>query len=66
MDTEINELELILISKAASPIECLPILQDLKAQQTNHARLDSNIHDLELDAARLQGEYDVLNTRYAC
>lgn len=65
MKSEINELELKLISKAGSPTERLAILQQLKELQSYSARLESDIHNLELDAARMQGEHDVLNSQHA-
>lgn len=65
MQSEINQLELKLISKAGSPTERLALLQDLRELQTSYAKLESEVHNQELDAARLQGEYDVLNTRHA-
>lgn len=63
--TEINELELKLISKAGSPSDRLAMLQELRELQTSYARLESDIRNLELDAARIQGEYDVLDARYS-
>jgi hypothetical protein len=64
MQTEINELELKLIAKAGSSAERLVMLQELKKQQTSHAKLENEIHNLELDEARLQGEYDLLNSQH--
>ena len=63
MQAEINELELKLISKAGSQTQRLAMLQDLKALQSAQAKLESEIHHLQLDAARLQGNYDVLNAQ---
>ena len=65
LDSEINAIEIELISNSGSPAERLAMLQKLKKLQSIHATLESDIHDLELDAARLQGEYDVLNSQYA-
>ncbi len=65
MQAEINELELKLISKAGSPTQRLAMLQDLKALQSAQAKLESEIHHLQLDAARIQGNYDVLNAQSA-
>ena len=64
MQTEINELELKLIAKAGSSTERLAMLQELKKQQVSHAKLENEIHNLELDAARFQGEYDLLNSQH--
>ncbi|MFV2032082.1 MAG: hypothetical protein ACC663_06260 [Gammaproteobacteria bacterium] len=41
------------------------MLQELRELQTSYARLESDIRNLELDAARIQGEYDVLDARYS-
>ena len=64
MKSEINELEIKLISKAGSPTERLAMLQQLKELQSYSTRLESDSHNLELDAARMQGEHDVLNSQY--
>ncbi len=64
MQTDIDELELKLISNTGSTTKRLSMLQELKKQQTSYTRLESEIHNLELDSARLQGEYDVLNSQH--
>jgi hypothetical protein len=64
MQTSINELELQLISKTGSTTQRLAMLQELKKQQTSYTTLENEFHNLELDAARLQGEYDVLNSQH--
>lgn len=64
INTRINELELSLISKAGSPEKRLAMLQELKELQTTLATMENDIHNLELEAVRLQGEYDSLNTQY--
>ena len=53
-----------LFNIAGSPTERLALLQELKKLQSIHATLESDIHNLELDAARLQGEYDALDAEY--
>ena len=65
IDSEINALEIGLISKSASSAERLAMLQELKELQTIHSTLESDIRDLELDSARLEGEYDVLNNQHS-
>jgi hypothetical protein len=65
INTRINELELQLISKAGSAEKRLAMLQELKELQTTLGTMENEIHNLELDAARRQGEYDTLNTQYA-
>lgn len=64
MQNEINEIELKLISKSGSSIERLTLLQDLRKLQINYLELESKIHNLTLDAARNQGEYDALGARH--
>ncbi len=64
INTRINELELKLISKAGSPESRLANLQELRELQTTFATMQNDVHNLELDAARLQGEYDTLDAEY--
>ena len=64
ISSRINELELKLISKAGSAEQRLAMLQELKQLQTTLAIMQNEIHHLELDAAKLQGEYNVLDAEY--
>jgi hypothetical protein len=41
------------------------LLDEFKKMQTRHATLEVYISDLDLDAARMQGEYDVLNSSHS-
>jgi len=65
INTQINELELKLISKAGSAETRLAMLQELKELQTTLTTMENDIHDLELESARQQGVYDTLSAQYA-
>jgi len=65
INAQVNELELKLISKAGSPETRLAMLQELRELQTTLTTMENDIHDLELESARRQGEYDTLNAQYA-
>lgn len=64
MQISIDELELKLISKAGSATERLSMLQNLKKHQTNYIELESETHNLELESARMQAEYEALNSQH--
>lgn len=64
MQVSIDELELKLISKAGSATERLAMLQELKKQQASYTNLENETHNLELESARLEGEYDVLDSHH--
>ena len=64
INTQINELELKLISKVGSPETRLAMLQELKELQTTLTTMENDIHDLELESSRRQGEYDTLNAQH--
>jgi len=60
----IDELELKLVSKTGSTEERLAMLQELKKQQTSYTLIESEIHNLELESARMQGEYEALDSHH--
>lgn len=64
MQISIDKLELKLISKTGSATERLAMLQELKKQQVSYTNLENQTHNLELESARLQGEYDVLDSHH--
>ena len=71
MQTELNEsakrqlnLENLLVSGAISASTRQSLLDQVKQMQANSTALQINIRETELETARLQGEYDVLNTTH--
>ena len=71
MQTELNEsakrqlnLENLLVSGAISASTRQSLLDQVKQMQTNSTALQISIRETELEAARLQGEYDVLSTTH--
>lgn len=69
MRTELDEtlqrqqnVENLMVSGTISANTRKSLLDQFKVMQTNVAALQISIRETELEAARLQGEYDVLNT----
>ena len=56
-----DNIETALVSGGLSTQDRKALLDRYKRLQSDIALLDSDIHDFELEAARLQGEYDLLN-----
>ena len=71
MTTELDEstkrqknVENLLVSGTISASTRQSLLDQVKLMQTNIAALQISIRETELEAARLQGEYDVLNATH--
>ena len=71
MQTELDEstknqinLENLLVSGAISSSTRKSLLDQVKQMQANNTALEVSIRETELEAARLQGEYDVLNAAH--
>lgn len=71
MRTELDEtlqrqqnVENLMVSGTISANTRKSLLDQFKVMQTNVAALQISIRETELEAARLQGEYDVLNTSH--
>ncbi len=71
MQTELDEsakrqlnLENMLVSGTISASTRKSLLDQVKEMQTNNTALQISIRETELEAARLQGEYDVLNATH--
>jgi hypothetical protein len=71
MQTELDEsmkrqvnVENLLVSGAISTSTRKTLLDQFKQMQTNNTALQISIRQTELEAARLQGNYDVLNTAH--
>ena len=54
----------MLVSGVMSASDRKALLDEFKSMQTRHATLAVYISDLDLGAARMQGEYDVLNSSH--
>jgi hypothetical protein len=57
-------VENLLVSGAISASMRKSLLDQIKQMQTNNTALQISIRETELEAARLQGEYDVLNANH--
>ena len=57
-----RNLEKLLVSGTISANTRKSLLDQVKQMQTNNTALEISIRETELEAARLQGEYDVLNS----
>jgi hypothetical protein len=57
-------LENLLVSGTISASTRKSLLDQVKEMQTNNTALQISIRETELEAARLQGEYDVLNSTH--
>ena len=60
-----RNLEKLLVSGTISANMRKSLLDQVKEMQTNNTALEISIHETELEAARLQGEYDVLNSMHS-
>ena len=59
-----TNLENLLVSGTISASTRKSLLDQVKQMQTNNTALQISIRDTELEAARLQGEYNVLNAAH--
>lgn len=59
-----SNLENLLVSGTISASTRKSLLDQVKQMQTNNTALQISIRDTELEAARLQGEYDTLNAAH--
>jgi len=59
-----DHIETALVSGGLSALERQNLLDQYKQIQSDVALLESDIHDFELEAARLQGEYNLLNASH--
>ncbi len=64
LEKNLQNVESMLISGVVSAVDRKALLEKFKKMQTRHATLAVYITDLELGAARMQGEYDVLNSNH--
>ncbi len=64
LEKNLPNVESMLISGVVSAVDRKVLLEKFKKMQTRHATLAVYITDLELGAARRQGEYDVLNSNH--
>ena len=71
MQTELDEskkrqinVENLLVSGTISASTRKSLLDQVKQMQTNNTALQISIRETELEAARLQGEYGVLNAAH--
>jgi hypothetical protein len=59
-----DHIEAALVSGGLSALERQALLDQYKQLQSDIALLESDIHDFELEAARLQGEYNLLDASH--
>lgn len=64
LEEKLQNVETMLVSGVMSASDRQALLDEFKSMQTRHATLAVYITDLELGAARMQGEYDVLNSSH--
>ena len=64
LEKKLQNIETMLVSGVMSASDRQALLDEFKSMQTRHATLAVYITDLELGAARMQGEYDVLNSSH--
>jgi hypothetical protein len=60
----LQNVETMLVSGVMSASDRKALLDEFKKMQTRHATLEVYITDLELGAARMQGEYDLLDSSH--
>ncbi len=65
LNEEHQDVETRLVSESLSVGERKTLLDRFKQLQTDIAALEIDIRDAELNAARMQGEYEVLNAAHA-
>ena len=61
---EIASVEALLVSSDGTAAQRQAWIRDLKSLQYERGQLEGVAHDLELEVARKQGEYDVLSSQY--
>lgn len=59
-----NNIETVLVAGGLSTIDRKSLLDEYRQLQADIALLDADIHDFGLEAARLQGEYDLLDSSH--
>ena len=64
LEKKLQNIETMLVSGVMSASDRQALLDEFKQMQTRHATLEVYISDLDLGAARMQGEYDVLNSSH--
>ena len=64
LEQNMQNVENMLVSGVMSASDRKVLLDELKQMQKRHATLEVYIKDLELGAARMQGEYDLLNSSH--
>ena len=64
LDKRIKNLEVALVSGALSSSERQVVLDDFKKLQKRQAKIDIDIRDMELNAARMQGQYETLDANH--
>ena len=64
LEQNLQNVENMLVSGVMSASDRKALLDEFKQMQTRHATLEVYIRDLELGAARMQGEYDALNSAH--
>jgi len=64
LEQNLQNVENMLVSGVMSASDRKALLDEFKQMQKRHATLEVYITDLELGAARMQGEYDVLESSH--
>jgi len=64
LEDKLQNVETMLVSGVMSASDRQALLDEFKQMQTRHATLAVYITDLEFGAARMQGEFDVLNSNH--
>ena len=64
LEEKLQNIETMLVSGVMSASDRKALLDEFKQMQIRHATLAVYISDLDLGAARMQGEYDVLNSSH--
>lgn len=64
LQQNMDNVEKVLVSAAISVADRQSLLNQIKQMQTRRTTLENDIRDLELAAARKQGEYDVLDASH--
>ena len=64
LEQNLQNVENMLVSGVMSASDRKALLDEFKQIQKRHATLEVYIRDLELAAARMQGEYDLLNSSH--
>ena len=64
LEQKLQNVETMLVSGVMSASDRQALLDEFKKMQTRHATLEVYITDLEIGAARMQGEYDFLDSSH--